>query len=124
MAEKKYLDKDGVGHLYKKAREGVLTDEALAAELDCINYLSDDELPDQTFTVTSTATETRALTLSDTGFEFGRAKRITVTISGSIDGGKKGSNPQPNKVTIQLKVPNTGKWFWIMDTEYGFYPGG
>lgn len=115
MAEKKYLDKAGVGHLYQKTREGMLTEEAL----EYINYLSDEEVPAQSFTVTSTKTELRAVTLADDGFEYGKAKRITVTISGSISGYyTSGIIRTPNKLTVNLLLPSNGRFFVGKEIEY------
>lgn len=115
----KYLDSAGVGHLYSKTREGLLTEAELEDRLEYINYISNEEAPKQSYTAShdgSTIPKTSNITLNSNGISYGKAKEVVVVVSGTI----KGNYYNPNVLTVNLYLPNGGVWF--LDNE--IYAGG
>lgn len=114
MAEKKFLDKNGVGYLYQKARQGVLTEATLDSRLEYINYISNESVSSQSKSVSSsTHGETKSVSITNSGFEYGKAKRLSLTVTAKVSGNHNESyeGQVANKITVQVKLPSSGTWF-------------
>ena len=119
MAEEKVIKREGMKHLYKKSREGLLKETALEDRLEYINYISNEEAPEQSYTAShdgSSILKTSNITLNSNGISYGKAKEVVVVVSGTI----KGRYDKPNVLTVNLYLPNGGIWF--LDNE--IYAGG
>ena len=127
MAEKKFLDKDGVGYLYQKARQGVLTEATLDSRLEYINYISNESVSSQSKSASSsTDGETKSVSITDSGFEYGKAKRLSLTVAAKVSGVHREdySGTAANKITVQVKLPSSGTWFFYNGASVQLLSGG
>lgn len=134
MANNKYLDQGGLEYLWSKIKSFINTkttefvtdatlDSTLDDRLEYINYISNESVSSQSKSVSSsTYGETKSVSITNSGFEYGKAKRLSLTVTAKVSGNKDLSTP--NKITVQVKLPSGGTWFLYYESSVYFLSGG
>ena len=134
MANNKYLDQRGVEYLWSKIKSfintktaGFVTDATLGSKLEYINYISNESVSSQSKSLSSsTHGETKSVSITNSGFEYGKAKRLSITVTAKVSGSHNElhEGQVPNKITVKVKLPSGGTWFICDEASTQILSGG